>query len=721
VTDNPRSQSSHHPQNTVDWLDHVATLLQEQQLQAALAYLQQVHAGGVDHPDLIALITWLDQALAKQPVETAIAHIRYLHKNHHYQDALHAAQALAQHYATNSTVWSVLADSYALLDDHAAALQAAQQSVAYCPQDPNAHLELGVRYRRLEQLVDAEACYQQALRCDADCAAAYVNLGNLKRQQNQLHEAERYYQTALRLQPDHPDTHYNLGLVLENLQRDDEAEAVYRRLLSQTPDHAHAANNLGVLLSRNHRYVEAQTMLQLAIRIAPQLTEAHFNLGVVFEALHDLNAAERAYRNALKSNHRKAASNLLFALNYHPDHSAEKIFSYYQDYDRRFGQPFYKSWPQHKNPARNGRRLKIGYVSPDFRAHAVHYSIEPLLTHHNLDQFIIYAYAELSGFSDAITDRLKKCVTAWHPTFGLTNQQVAKQIRNDGIDILVDLAGHTGGNRLDVFALKPAPVSVSWIGCGYTTGLSAIDYYLTDAICAPLDSQHLFSEQLWHLPTPAGIYRPAPNMGIVSSLPALHNGFITFITLTRAIRLNDHVIAVWSAILKKLPTAKLIINSGSFKHDESQMWLLERFAVYGVTHQQLNIGYQSPPWDSLRQADIALDCFPHNAGLTLVESLYMGLPFITLAGRPSVGRLGASILEGIGHPEWIAYNEEDYIAKVVDLASDQKRLADIRAQLRPEMQASPLMDEAGFTRHVEDAYEAMFERWYTKHRMTPTS
>jgi predicted O-linked N-acetylglucosamine transferase (SPINDLY family) len=293
----------------------------------------------------------------------------------------------------------------------------------------------------------------------------------------------------------------------------------------------------------------------------------------------------------------------------------------------------------------------------------------------------------------------------------MSDQALNDRIRADRIDILIDVAGHTGYNRLEVFAMKPAPVSLHWLDFGYTTGLTAIDYYLTDAPTVPEGAEHLFSEQPWRLPTPALAYRPADGMGEEGELPAQQNGHITFGTLTRAVRINHRVVKVWSNLLKAIPNAQLIINSGNFKDPAMQTHMADQFIAQGIAAERLQIGHHTPPWDVLRSIDIGLDCFPHNSGTTLFETLYMGIPFITLANRPSVGTLGASVLHGIGHPEWIAHTEQEYLDKAIALASDTAQLSQLRKTLRTEMQHSPLMDEVGFTRAVEDAYRQMWQKW----------
>jgi len=320
--------------------------------------------------------------------------------------------------------------------------------------------------------------------------------------------------------------------------------------------------------------------------------------------------------------------------NYHPDMSGEEIFAVYREYDERFGLPHRGKWRPHTNNRETGRRLKIGYVSPDFRRHSCRFFLEPLLAHHDKSQFDITAYAELTR-EDAVSARYRGYVDHWVPTRGMSDEHLSERIRADGIDILVDLAGHTAKNRLSVFARKPAPVSLSWLGFGYTTGLTAVDYLLTDANCAPQGSEGLFSETPWRLETPGYVYRPAEGMGVVNPLPALTRGTITFGTLTRAVRINRHTIRVWSEILKRVEGSKLWIDSRDFKYAAMQDLLADKFKTHGITRERLEIGFHSPPWEVLRSLDIGLDCFPHNSGTTLFETLYMA------SQRWAIGRLGA--------------------------------------------------------------------------------
>jgi predicted O-linked N-acetylglucosamine transferase (SPINDLY family) len=418
-----------------------------------------------------------------------------------------------------------------------------------------------------------------------------------------------------------------------------------------------------------------------------------------------LDEAEASYRQALeiKADHEDAFGNMLFTLNYHPDKSGEEIFEAYREYDARFGQAQRSEWQPHSNNRETGRRLKVGYVSPDFRKHSVRNFLEPVLAGHDKQVVEVYAYAELM-VEDTVTARYKNYVNHWIPTCGLSDKALAERIRADGIDILVDLAGHTGNNRLGVFARKPAPVSISWLGFGYTTGLTAIDYFLTDDLYAPPGCEGVFSEKLWRLEKPSLVYRPAEDMGSVNALPALMRGYVIFGTLTRGVRINHRTIRVWAELLKQVPNARLVIDSRDFQHTTMQERLAEKFVAHGIIRERLEIGYHTPPWDTLRGIDIGLDCFPHNSGTTLFESLYMGVPFVTMRGRPSVGCLGSMVLQSVGHPEWVARTEEEYVAIAVSLAQDLPKLAERRRGLRVEMEDGPLMNEPAFARKIEAGY-----------------
>nr|WP_315236767.1 tetratricopeptide repeat protein [uncultured Albidiferax sp.] len=619
--------------------------------------------------------------------------------------------------------------------------------IALQPGDAEAHHNLGNTLVGQGRRNEAIPCYREALRLKPDFEASHQSLGGLLQESGGLVEAESVWRSLLRLKPDDMQAALHLGRVLQQQGRraeaevsfrkavdvsDDshvgyfhrgnflgelgllaEAEADLRRAVEIEPQAAEAWSNLCGILKEQCRLVEAEACAVKALEIKPEFVAGWANHAVVLLMQGRLAEAEVSFRRAMALEPQLVGifSSLLFALNYDADKTAEEIYANYAEFDRLFGAPHRSAWLPHSNPPAAGRRLKVGYMSPDFKGHACTFFMEPLLSQHDRHVVDVYAYADLVK-EDAATQRYKQYVEHWVPTRGMSDDALAQRIRADGIDILVDLAGHTAGNRLGVFARKPAPVSLSWMGFGYTTGLKAIDYYLTDAASAPAGCEHLFSEQPWRLPDSSyAAYRPSPSMGEVSTLPALERGYVTLGTLTRGVRINRHTIRVWAQILQRLPSAHLVMDSSSFKDQVVQESVAQKFVAYGIDRERLHIDYSSPPWNVLRGIDIGLDCFPHNSGTTLFETLYMGLPFVTLAGRPSVGRIGSAILHGVGHPEWIAQTEEEYVNKVVALASDLPALAQLRGTLRAQMQASQLMDEVGFTRKVEQAYGQMFVRW----------
>jgi len=636
----------------------------------------------------------------------------------------------------------ILADT-SRLDE---AVSSYKKAIEHDPDFSTAYLNLGNALTSLGQLCEVEACYREAIRINPDYADGYFNLGSILTTLERLDEAEFFYKKAIELQPDYVAAHNNLGTVLHALGRYDEAIASYKTALQIKPDYAEAFCNYGNTLAAKEQRLEAERFYRKAIQINPKLENAHNNLGNILNLMGRLDEAEESCRNALQinANFAEAYCNLgstlgelgrldeallcwqnairikpmdilsysymLFPLNYHPTKTPDEIYSLYQEFDNKFGSIHLKEPQKHTNSKNKDRPLKIGYVSADFKKHAIQNFLQPIIENHDKRKFIIYAYTG-KPIEDSVTAIYKKYMDHWVPIYGLSDEALSNRIRSDEIDILIDLAGHTAGNRLGVFARKPAPISITYLGYGSTTGLSAIDYFLTDIYHSPLGSEAFFSEKLWRINSPCYVYRPAEDMGSISASPFGRNGYVTFGTLSRAIRLNDRVIKIWSEILRRVKNSKLIVNSHNFSSVYSQRLLLSKFSAHGIKPNQLEISYQSPAWVVLQDIDIGLDCFPHNSGTTLFENLYMGIPFVTLAGRTSTGRLGGSILEALGHPEWIADNESDYIETAVALALNTSRLIELRSKLRGEMEAGSIMDEVGFTQKVEEAYRAMWIKW----------
>jgi predicted O-linked N-acetylglucosamine transferase (SPINDLY family) len=612
---------------------------------------------------------------SQQEVDALVA----LFAQQQFAQAVTRAQALVQRDPRFGFGWLVLGAGLLSLGQLAPAIEAMTRATALGPDDALAHANLCHALVQAGRLEPALAAGRRAVQLAPAMAQARLNLAVGLSAAGQLTEAQTGYQWALQLQPDFVEAWWNLGLNCRGLGQLHEAARCCQRALQLRPQDAAAHSVLAGILGDMGRHDEALAQAQRALQLRPGFAEAW--------------------------------GNLLFALNYHPELSAEAVFSVYQDYGRSVVQAATAAVPvaRRHEDASSPRRLRVGYVSPAFKRHSCQHFLEPLLAHHDKNLVEVFAYAELAQ-EDEVTARYRGYADHWVATMGLSDDALARRVCDDGIDVLVDLAGHTRGHRLAVFARKPAPVSLHWLDFGYTTGLSAIDHYLTDWATVPAGADRLFSERPWRLEGPALVYRPAAGMGDVGPLPALVLGHITFGSLTRAIRINHRTVRVWAQLLHQVPGARLRLDGADFRDAELCQQLVAQFSAHGIAPQRLQLGYHSPPWETLRQIDIMLDCFPHNSGTTLLEGLYMGLPFVTLAGRPSVGRLGAGILQALGRPQWVAADEAQYVQIGAALATDIPALQALRAGLRQQLAQGPLMDEPGFARRVEAAYQAMWRQ-----------
>lgn len=580
---------------------------------------------------------------------------------------------------------------------------------------PPAAATLAMRIQDLlmeRQYDKAEALARQLVKTVPGASAAWEPLAVTLCNSGRFRQALAPALKMLELAPARAQSYIVLSSCLTALTRTSEAIGAARRAVELAPRDASTHGVLGDALCSELRYKEAQASCMTALSLDPHQEKARTNLGKILLDRGDAEGAVAAAKAAMSLAPKAliAHNNLLFSLNYSPSASAEEVFEAYRQFNQVHCEGLRSTWRPHSNPRDAKRRIRVAYVSPDFRQHSGNNFIEPLLSNHDRESLELHAYAEFVA-EDPVTTRFKTYFDAWTPTAGMSDAALADRIRADGIDILIDVAGHTGGNRLGVFARKPAPISLTWLGFGYTTGLTAIDYIMSDEVMAPAGSEALFSEKPWRLADSNFIYRAGAGMGECNDLPAQKNGYITFGSLTRAIRMNDKVVGVWAEILRRVPQSRLIVNSRSYKDGPMREELASRFGAHGIARDRLLIGWDTPPWDILRSMDIGLDCFPHNSGVTLVETLYMGVPYISLASRPSVGRIGSSILHGIRRPEWVAQSEVDYVEKVVALAADIPALANIRTGLRDEMHASPLMDEPAFARKFEGALREMFKNW----------
>ncbi|MBB6561492.1 putative O-linked N-acetylglucosamine transferase (SPINDLY family) [Acidovorax soli] len=617
--------------------------------------------------------------VGRMPPREQLAEINRLFEEEKFDAVLRMGRKMTRQFPQCTMGWKSLSAALMRVGQRDKAIEPMQQALALDPGDVDMLSNYGLALSLRGDLVQAEILLRQAVGHGPRFKQGWFNLGIVMRGQARLQAAEAAYRTALEIDPGDVGVLINLSVLLGEMNRLPEAEQYARKAIEVQPGHLQARISMGMLLKDQGRLPEALQALRAAMDLAP------------------------ADASALSS--------YLFVANCIPDLDPVDRFAAYQRFNQHFGEPYRHLWRPHSNERNAERRLRVGYVAPVFRNHACRQFLEPLLANHSHERVELFAYSGPYELEDEVTDRYRTYFEHWIDTRDLDDDQLAQRIRDDGIDVLVDIAGHTKGHRLGAFARKPAPVSLHWLDSGYTTGLKAIDYYLTDEPTVPVGQEGLFSEKPWRLPHASLVYRANPGMGEVSELPAMSNGYVTFGTLTRAVRLNERVIRAWSALLQRVPGSRLEINSGNFSQAEVREQWFQRFEAHGVQRERILMGFESPPWNVLRRMDIALDCFPQNSGTTLIESLFMGLPLVTLASAPSMGTLGASVLTSVGYPEWIAYSEEEYVDKLVALASDLPQLAQIRAGLRPKMQSSALMDEAGFARDVEAAYGQMFRAW----------
>ncbi len=591
-----------------------------------------------------------------------------------------------------------------------------RRAVTLKPDFPEGHHNLGNALRDLGRHADAEVAFRRATELRPNFADAWLSLGRLLQLIGRLADSEAAFRKVIELKPDFSDVYSDLGNSLLGLDRLQEAEAAFRQALTLRPNSHEASVNLAALLLRAGRPHDAETFSRRALALKPDLHQGFNNLAIALEDQGRLDEASGVFRQVLKLKPDYAAghSSLLFCLNYRHDLTAEAIAAEYKTWDQQHAKPLLPRPLRHANGHEPGRKLKIGYVSPDFRQHAVALFFEPLLAAHDRSQYEIYLYGEVPN-PDAITERLKGQADHWRATVGLSDDRMAALIRQDGIDILIDLAGHTAGNRLLVFARKPAPVQFSYlIGHGTTTGLTTIDGFLSDDFMVPEGFEHLFSEKIIRIGRSPLVYQPPAAMPDVNELPAKTNGYIRFGCFSRTVRINEDVIALWAEMLHRVPKSILVLNSKPFAEKTTRELFEQRFAPHGIGPERLELIYTFPQpktWAAYNNIDIALDPFPHNAGTTTIEALWMGVPVISLACRPSVGRFGASILGALDMSDWVAAEPDGYLEIAERWAKDLDGLAKLRAGLRARFEASAMRDGPGLARAVETGYRQLWTEW----------
>jgi predicted O-linked N-acetylglucosamine transferase (SPINDLY family) len=627
------------------------------------------------------------------------------------------------------------------------------QAIAHCeealrlqPHFAQAHYNLGNARTTEKNFAGAAACYENALRLQPDFADAYRRLGHVLRKQERLAEALIRLRQALHMQSQNAEVIDEIGIVLAAQGKTEEAAQHFQKVLSLQPNHAEAHNNLGVVRLSQRRFDEAVQSFQQAIRLQPDLADAHHNLGNTLFRQGRLDEAVASYREALRLRPHEAPghsslactladqgfldeaitsfreamrldptfsganSSLLMALNYDPNVNSATLLEEHRLWASSYGRvPILGPAPDHDRDPE--RQLRVGYVSADFCQHILARFVEPILAHHDPHQVEAICYADVAN-ADLVTARLQSLAHRWHSICGLSDLDVAQRVQRDRVDILIDLGGHTS-NRLGVFARKPAPIQVTYLGYPHTTGLSTIDYRLTDAVADPIGEDGCHTEELVRLPAGFCCYTPDQGAPLVSLLPALRTGAVTFGSVHKLAKLNARVLDLWCRLLHALPSARLLAFRDSLRDDTRQVFL-KQFARRGLAENRLTLTHKTRDDKFLsvyEDIDIALDVFPWTGHGTACEALWQGVPVLTLRGNRHAGRMVASVLTQVGLTDWIADNPEDFVAKALRFANDRDLLTELRTGLRGRMQRSPLCDGKAFTRHLEDAYRTMWRTW----------
>jgi predicted O-linked N-acetylglucosamine transferase (SPINDLY family) len=555
---------------------------------------------------------------------------------------------------------------------------------------------------------EAITALRQAAAARGDLPEVHNNLGNVLRVSGRLTEAADCYRTALSLRPIYPEALNNLGVVMQEQGKTDTAIDAFRQAIAIDPENALVHTHLGAAYAAQGRLSDAVAAHREALRLDPDLAAAHNNLGIALKDQGLLAEARAAYARALEiePDAPEVHSNLVMCLSYDPAVDGEALLSGHRGWASRHARPEQTDFDR---PLEPDRVLRIGYVSPDLWTHSVAYFIEPVLEYADRDRFHVTCFADVER-PDATTARLRAHADRWHETAALSDDELFELIRADGIDILVDLAGHTANNRLPVFGRRAAPVQISWIGYPATTGLTQMDYRVTDDWADPpgeTDAYH--SETLLRLPSGFLCYGPPRD----APAPAADRGDrpITFGSFNNLSKVTDAAIALWSEILHEVPDARLLLKSRQLADEGVRQRIVDAFAGHLIPEERLDLRARVPSREAhlalYGEVDVALDTFPYNGTTTTCEALWMGVPVVTLSGGLHAGRVGASLLHQCGLDDWIAETPEHYVSLALAVAANLPE----RRILREWVAESGLADAPRFT----VAWEAALRQIWRDH------
>jgi len=649
-----------------------------------------------------------------EPSPRELDTIRRLVESGRHPEAKTAGRKLIRRYTHSSLAWELLAVVLHRGGKTGEAIPALQMAASLSPEKAEIRYNLANLLRIRGSLCEAEAAYRAALALKPNYADAQANLGVTLQADGNAEEAVLCYRRAIAIEPRNVAGHSFLAIALAQSGQVEAAEAHCRRVIEIDPELAEAHSNLGGVLAKSGRQEEAEACCRRAIALKPDLAAAWNNLGETLQAGARNREAIDAYRKAIALNpgHSDAYSNLLLCLSHEEAVGPDELFAAHLAFGRRVENPLRGAWPQHTNSRDPERTLKIGFVSGDFRDHAAAFFLEPILPHLAATPGLtLHGYSN-SRIEDETTLRLRKYFGRWRRVAGVAEVAIAAQVEADSIDILIDLSGHTNGNRLPVFARKPAPVQVSWLGYPGTTGLEAMDYFLGDRFHLPLDRfAGQFTEKLVHLAA-VGTFLPSREAPPVNALPALSNGYLTLGSFNRPAKLSFAVVALWARLLRALPQAKMLI--GGLAAGRGQSDLIGWFAKEGIGAGRLRLYPRSGLCDYLalhHEVDFCLDAFPYAGATTTYHGLWMGVPTLTLEGSTPAGRDGATVLRHVGLDSFVAEGKEQFVEMGLRWAGDLDALAEIRSGLRERFAKSPISHPEVIAASMAEAFRIIWRRW----------
>lgn len=595
----------------------------------------------------------------------------------------------------------------------AAALLA--QALALDPKSAPCALRLGLALLGAGRPAEAERALKTSISRQRT-AEAFHALGLALRAQARLPEALEAWTEVVKLQPESAEAHDRLGALVADTRGFDAALPHFRTAVRLNPNLATAWCNLGLACAQTDLLEEALPALERALALDPKLHKARLGCGLAHQKANRITLAVAAYAQVLEAepdNH-EARSARLLCLNYLDSITPEALAEEHRIFGRiaeRGASASVRIQPPAGRPREKGKRLRLAFHSPDLRAHSVAYFLEPLLRHLDRSQFEVVLYHD-HVVTDATSERLKSQASLWRNFASLPNATVEARLREDAPDALVDLAGHTGFNRLPVFARRIAPLQISYLGYPNTTGLSTMDVRFTDAWADPPgDADALHTERLIRFAPTAWTYLPAESAPAPAAPPGTSPDTVVFGSFNNAAKLSGHTLALWARVLAAVPGSRLLLKGSGLTDPAFQAYVRGVCAGIGIDAGRIDFLGRTSGLEShlsvYHRIDIALDTFPYHGTTTTCEALWMGRPTITLAGNRHASRVGVSLLQAVGHPEWIASEDKDFVDRAVRLAHQIGERQTLAATLRDQLRASPLMDHVGQARRFGDAVLAL--------------